>query len=1113
LNDPSVNKSAEANGPEYYAQRGEQVLAATISDRDRLLMDVQRLQSDLQNLARENAQAQGTLQAILGSRAWRLAEKGRTPFRKMRQDWPRVYNAARFVARTLTGRRRKLAAKAAGSSQPLASPGPDSAGHRAGLFSQDNAYQRWIIEQEPTAADLDAQRESAESMESPLFSIVVPVSKTDHAVLKTWIESVLNQTYRRWELCIAMTPDDDKQNRNFLGALGKQDARVRLTELTEDKGTSSNTNAALDLASGEFIALLDNGDALAPFALFEMASRIKTQSTVDLIYSDHDYLDPQHGLRRDPLFKPDWSPEIMFSANYISHLTVLRRSLLESLGRFDPATDGAQDWDLFLRITEKTRNIAHIPKILYHRRMHDSVKNDAADAQLLALRRHMERTGLAAEPEMMPNALLHVRFKQRPSALVSIIIPTKDRLDLLCRCMSSLLELTSYDNFEIIIVDNGSKETATKEYFRSLEGDKRIRLLWHPGPFNYTAIHNRAAIEANGELLLFLSNDVEITRPDWLTELVCWANQPAIGIVGAKLLFADGTIQHAGVVVGMSGFADHPFINGPALAYTLAGSTGWYRDFLAVTGDCMLMRRQVFYEIGGLDEDFVVWGADVEMCLRAHQRGYRNVYNPFAELIQHEPQSHNTQIPEIDFVESLEHSRRWLLSGDPYWSANLSLLRQQPTFRHPNEQSSFGLAQRHVESLKASGQWGRTEEESWVSWFDCSAEQFQLLRAHNPAVHGLHAVKRLLWFISPFEVPFYGGIYTILRFCDYWKHEKNIEIFFAVCGSSDRVKTAALIRQVYADVQDGHVFVLDNPKQAAELPAVDACICTLWTTPYFALHQTNVGRRFYLIQDFEPSFYRAGSVSAIVESTYRMGLYGIANTISLKQMYEAEYGGKATYFNPTINTSVFHPAESPQSDNPRRPLQVFCYGRPKHPRNAFELVKQAMKNLKARLGDKVRIVSAGDEWQPSEYGLQGIVQNLGLLSYEETGRLYRESQVGVVMMLTRHPSYLPLELMASGCLTVTNVNSWTGWLLKDGENCLLATATATALTDTVERALLNPTLREAICKNALATVRSEYLDWAAQAESVFQYLCDPESAACERKENGRTPRALAITAD
>ncbi len=1078
-------------------QKAEQALGSSIAERDRLLVDVDRLVNDRNVLAQRAHDAQDALQAALGSRAWRLAEKYRAPMRHLRHDWPQVYRAARFIARMLTGRR-----------TPLKTASNDSHGLAAVVVlpSVEASYQRWIDEWEPAPDELQAQTNSAESFDGPLFSIVVPVHQTDHAMLQACIQSVMAQSYPRWELCAAITPDDNSRNCKFLRVLAKQDSRIRIVQVAENGGISRNTNAALDLATGDFMALLDHDDTLAPFALFEIALRLRAQPNADLLYSDHDYLDADHGFRRNPLFKPDWSPSIMFSANYITHLTVLRRSLLDQIGRLDSATDGAQDWDLFLRATEQTCRISHIPKILYHWRMHagstaqhDSAKGYAADAQLLALRRHMERCGMNAAPEVMPNGLLHVRFKHPPSALVSIILPTRDRVDLLSSCVSTLLAVTRYDNFEILIVDNGSKESATQEYFRSLARDKRIRILWHPGSFNFSTINNRAAAEANGDFLLFLNNDVEITQPDWLTELVCWANLAKVGIVGAKLLRANGTIQHAGVVLGMSGFAGHPFADGPPLTFGLAGSTGWYRDLLAVTGACMMIRRQVFEEIGRFDENFVLCGSDVEICLRAHDRGYKVVCNPFAELIHHEQQTRGTNIPAGDFVESLKHYRRWLLCGDPYWNPNLSLWSQQPAFRYRNEQSAIGRAETHVQNVTAaSNPVPRTDADVWVGWFDCSADQFQRLRQHNSAIHGVRPIKRLLWFISPFDVPFYGGIYTILRFCDYWKREKNVDSYFAVCGEADGLKTAALIRQVCPDVQDDRIFVLENVKQAADLPAADACICTLWTTPYFALHHQKVGRRFYLIQDFEPAFYPAGSVSALVESTYRMGLYGIANTVSLQRMYETEYGGKATHFTPRVNPVVFHPAESAGIPNSRRPLQVFCYGRPKHPRNAFELVRQAMQQLKAKLGDRVRIVSAGDEWQPFDYGLQGVVENLGLLSYEDTGRLYRESQVGVVMMLTRHPSYLPLELMASGCLTVTNINNSTAWLLKHGENCLLSAATASALSETVERAVLDVPLRESICAKALAMVRSDYMDWSTEAEHIFDYLCDPEAETEER---------------
>lgn len=1068
-----------------------------------LRQQMQTLTVDLQTLSRERTEAETTLNLVLASRAWRLAEKCRTPLRTLRGVRQRLERPFRLAKQTPAQDAGPVehGAESQTRSEP-ALKAHDAQQQLPKAFDSD--YQSWIDDYEPNEEILSEQRNFAIPFDAPIISIIVPVYQPQYEMLKECLESVSQQTYERWELCIAMAPGGDARNSQFVKALANRDNRVRFIELQQNGGISRNTNAALELGTGEFIALLDHDDTLAPFALYEVARHLERQPETDILYSDHDYLDADHGLRWAPLFKPEWSPEIMLSANYISHLTVLRRTLVEEAGRFDSTTDGAQDWDLFFRITEKTNRISHISQVLYHWRMHpgstahnDSSKNYAADAQLLAIRRHMERIGLNAAPEVMPDGLLHAKLRETPSGLISIIIPTKDKVDLLSRCISSILELTRHEHFEILIVDNGSREEATKEYLRNIAKETQVQVIWHPGPFNYSAINNRAAHVAKGEFLLFLNNDVEIVSPDWLHELASWADYGPVGIVGAKLLHSDRTIQHAGVVLGMSGFADHPFAGEPALTFNIAGSTGWYRDFLAVTGACMMMRRTVFDELGGFDEKFTLCGSDVEICLRAYVRGYRVVYNPFAELIHREAQTRGVDVPPEDYVESFKHYQRWLANGDPFWNTNLSLWNRRPSFRKRNEESSLSFVERHVNTIKAtlpasSQTHSPSEEDRMVRWFDCTEEQFRYLREQNNLINGFRDVKRLLWFIPAFEVPFYGGIYTILRFSEYWKRTHGVDSFFAICGSSDCDAMTSRIRMVYSGLQDGHVFILNEVHGAAELPEMDASICTLWTTAYYAIHHRRTGRRFYFIQDFEPAFYRAGSGSALVESTYRMGLYGIANTVSLKHMYESEYGGKAIYFKPCINDAVFYVTEPGNRLDAQRPLQVFCYGRPHHPRNAFELVNEAMQHLKNKLGNRVRIVSAGEEWKPSEYGLQGVVENLGILTYEDTARLYRESDVGVVMMLTRHPSYIPLELMASGCLVVSNKNSWTSWLLKDGENCLLAPTTASALAETIERGLLDGELRETITANALSIVRSQYLDWTSQMQLVYEYLCNPE---------------------
>ncbi|MGA8029934.1 MAG: glycosyltransferase [Bryobacteraceae bacterium] len=1085
----------------------EQKKARVVSLERELQRERESLLAQIDTVERERGEIQATLHAVVHSRAWRLAEKVRVPWRKMQRDWPRLSTIARFVGRKFMGSPGTQVAEKAAAKSPQQGQAPERAYSAA-------AYVRWMDEQEPSPEELLSQRKLADSLtDRPLFSIIVPVYRTPQHMLQECLQSVLEQTYARWELCIAYAGGEDSRNLELVRDLASRDSRVRVLELEENRGISGNSNAALDLATGDFVALLDHDDTLAPFALFEVAARLRAEPGAEILYSDHDYLDPVNGLRSNPLFKPDWSPELMLSANYITHFTVLRRSLLEQIGRFDPATDGAQDWDLFLRATERTSHISHIAKILYHWRMHaestahNGLGKNYAAAQLLALSKHLERCGIDAEPEVMPNGLLHARFRRKPEKLVSIIIPTRDRVDLLSRCVSSLLEHTQHEDFEILIIDNDSGERATKKYFHSLEGDKRFRIISHQGAFNYSVANNRAAREAKGDFLLFLNNDVEIIRPDWLNELACWAGQKNIGIVGARLLYGNGTIQHAGVVLGMSGFADHPFAQEAALTFGLAGSTGWYRNFLAITGACMMIRREIFDSLGGFDESFTLCGSDVELCLRARERGFRIVYNPFAELIHHEQQTRGGEVPAGDYLQSFKRYRRWLAEGDPYWNPNLSLWSRRPIFRYRAEPSSLEFAKRHVERLKANGSPVKSnrvsEEDLMVRWFDCSDEQFRRLRKQAAAVQGFRRVKRVLWLIPAFENPFYGGIFTILRFAEYWKREKQVESLFAICGATDHQVMADRIRTVYPDLADSHLSILESVERAADLPAVDASICTLWTTAYFALHHEGAARRFYLIQDFEPSFYRAGSISALVDSTYRMGLYGIANTVSLKTMYESEYGGKAMHFTPCINEAVFCTSEIRRARNPIGPWQVFCYGRPNHPRNAFELLKSVAHLLKERMGDQVRIVSAGGDWDPSEHGLTGIVENLGVLAYEDTARLYRQSDVGVVMMLTRHPSYIPLELMASGCLTVSNANSWTAWLLKDNENCLLAFPTATAIADAIEHGLRDSELRERITDNALKMVRSRYLDWPTQMENVYEYLCDPQAYIDAWLEVGR----------
>jgi len=1063
------------------------------------------LTGDVLRLTREKQGIEAELRGILESPGWKVVERYRRWFSSHINSRPWLRNwyesLVWFFLRRLGGPRGGASGATGDStaSAALAPPEP-----RPPL-----SFEEWIRENEPDAAALAGQRNQAAALAyRPLISIVLPVYRVELSILKACVQSVLDQTYDRWELCIAHAAPEETAQREFLRSLAAADSRVKLVLLEENQGISTNSNRALELAGGEFVALLDHDDTLAPFAFYEVAHLLAADPDLELIYSDHDYIDETGSRRFNPLFKPDWSPEIMLSANYITHLTVLRLALVRELGGFDTASDGAQDWDLFLRATERTAQIAHIPRILYHWRTHSAstalnpgAKNYAEAAQLRSVQAHLDRMGLPARAEVSSGGLLRVRWMHPEQKRVSIIIPSRDKVDLLSRAINSLRAITAYPNYEILIVDNGSQEPATHQYYETIARLPGVRVLPYAHPFNFSAMNNYGAKHATGDLLLFLNNDVEITSPEWLEELAGWTQVRAVGVTGARLLRPNGTIQHAGVVIGFEGFAGHPFADQPALTFNIYGSTGWYRNFLAVTGACMMLRREVFDEIGGFDEAFITCGSDVEICLRAWRYGYRTVYNPFAELVHYECQTRKSDVPRQDYLVSFRHYEQHLRDGDPYWNPNLSRWDRNIGFHSQHEPSALAFAEGVLQELQAPAAGAREtaaarampeakEEDLFVSWFDHTPADIRLSKAAMAAVEGYRRVRRMIWFIPPFEHPFYGGIFTILRFADAWSRNEGVEHHFAICGSAACEEMLERIRQIHPQCTRASITILANAGDVDDLPEADACVATFWATAYYVLKFRNAPRKFYFIQDYEPSFYRAGSASALAENTYRFGFYGIANTISLKEVYEREYGGKAEYFTPCVDTAVFHPAAAAPAQP--RTLQLFCYSRPQHPRNSFELLTAALRIVKSRLGDRVRIVCAGSEWDPRDYGVEGVVENLGLLSYEQTAELYRTSHAGAVLMLTRHPSYIPMELMASGCLVITNRNYWTKWLLRDEENCLLTDTAASCLAETIERGLTDDALRQRITGAALDMVRRRYTGWDAEMAHIYEFICNPE---------------------
>jgi GT2 family glycosyltransferase len=558
---------------------------------------------------------------------------------------------------------------------------------RAGLFlrsGKKKAYIAWIQENEPDNQTIEEQRHESSKLDyRPKISVIVPVYNPDTGMLESMIRAVTSQTYDNWELCIA---DGSSKNeiRNLLLKYSEDNERIKLVLLPENKHISGNSNEALALATGEFVAFLDQDDELSPNALYEVALLLNKDTGLDVIYSDEDKID-LNGARCSPYFKPDWSPDLLLSVNYICHLSVIRSSLVKDIGGFRVGYEGAQDYDLILRATGKTDRISHIPKVLYHWRMHrDSTSIDVGtktyshQAGENALKDFLSDNGVRAEVQQgFGRTNYRVKYIIDGKPLVSIIIPFRDKLDLLKNCVNSILQKTGYSNYEIILVSNRSREEETRSFIDLLlDGHSNIRFFEFNEEFNFSRINNFAAKECSGEYLLFLNNDTEVLSPGWIEALLEHAQRKEIGFVGCKLLFPDNTIQHAGVTVGMTGFAGHVFSGLPEHSYTFFGSSDFARNVLALTGACMMIKRGLFNALDGFNEEFVLCGSDVDICLRAREAGHRNIYTPYAVLYHHESASRKKcQIPRNDFRLSLASYREFMENGDPYYSPNLSLLK------------------------------------------------------------------------------------------------------------------------------------------------------------------------------------------------------------------------------------------------------------------------------------------------------------------------------------------------------------------------------------------------------------------------------------------------------
>lgn len=556
------------------------------------------------------------------------------------------------------------------------------------VLTNAKAYIEWIKRNEPKIEEIKKQCDNDFNLK-PKISLVIPMYNTDEMFFLELVNSLKQQTYKNWEACFA----DGSPNQNLeIKKICETDTRIKYKFINENKGISGNSNEAISLATGEYIGLLDHDDLLPPFALYEMVKAINELPEAEFLYSDEDKIKFDNKknklVRFDPNFKPDFAPDTLRSQNYICHFSVMKKQLMDKLGGFRSEFDGSQDFDLFLRASELTNKIVHIPKILYHWRVHQSstafeigAKEYTLDAGKKAIEAHLERIGLKGKVEKNKVYQYDIQYDVLGSPTVTILIPNKDHIETLKVCIDSILAQTTYQNYEIIIIENNSGEQKTFDYYEQLIKNPKINVFYFKEKvFNYSKIINFGVNSSNADYIVQLNNDIEILTKDWLERMISFAQREDVGAVGVKLLYPDKTVQHAGVILGINGVAGHAHKNYPKDHHGYMSRLQIIQNLSAVTAACIMTKREIYEQVGFMDEKFAVAFNDVDFCMKIRQLDKLIVYNPLIELVHYESKSRGLE----DTIEKQKRFKgeidlfleRWgekLKQGDPYYNPNLTL--------------------------------------------------------------------------------------------------------------------------------------------------------------------------------------------------------------------------------------------------------------------------------------------------------------------------------------------------------------------------------------------------------------------------------------------------------
>jgi O-antigen biosynthesis protein len=914
------------------------------------------------------------------------------------------------------------------------------------------SYASWCRINLPESGELQLQKRLGHALAiQPKFSVLVPVFQTPIDVLCEMIESLVAQSYSNWELCLAVV-DEGVISREIIKCVHKfalRDNRIVIRTTDKNFGISGNSNISLDIATGEWSIILDHDDTIAPNALYEIARAINQEPDACFVYSDKDSVDRFGKERFNPLFKPNWSPEMMLGANYLTHMCAMRTDTLREIGGWDSATDGAQDWDIFLRVILTGGKVVHVPRVLYHWRWLETsvaargfdAKPYALEGQIRTLGKYLPRAGWPGATAQFNGVHLRIEWACDFKPFVSIVKVGSGG-------SKTDHEITTPLDFEIL---------------RATGSD-------------IAAAVDKAIGSARGEIIVLIDQNFVPGSPQAIEELVLPLANPMLAFVAGRVEDSEARIIDFGFFFqNGSGF---PAYRGESTNYYgPSGGVNWYRNASGASAGAISFRKTLWRELGGIARYQSSGRSDLAFVMEGVSRGCgRLMLNPFSQFIA------KTGLSAFELEQEVI-SRNAVLKalpfGDPYLNPNLDLdLLGAPILKKPVLSPVTVSHDFFSEARWVASSYDTNHAQVKASIDACRAE---------PA----GALRRVIWLIPDFHVAFYGGINTILRNAAHMLDRYGIHATFAIQSEDSDSVVKARIARAFPKLALSCDVV--NLGMIEKLPRADAAICTLWTTAYPLLQLRNVRRKFYFVQDWEPQFYPSGTLSTIVEATYRFGFHAICNTPSLAASYR-ELGGQADHFLPAIDPSVFNAVNRPPRGD-GDPFVLVCYTRPGTPRNCFEALSEGMRLLKNKFDTKIEIITAGAEWDPSDYDLGGIVRNLGLLPYAETATLYRVADAGLVAMATRHPSYLPFEWMACGATVVTNRNIYTEWLLRDQDNCLLCEMNKTDIYETVAKLIMDRKLRDRLATTALKDIASGFDSWDRSCESVFRILSKAAEAS------------------